>query len=134
MIMAARRGNSTSYHMGRPKIDDLTLEGRPTLAALEEMWQASNSRDSLCVAHERGGATKFANESINGGDLADALDFLADMTGDHAFLTAALALRGYGLAVGGLKQDTLRMLREYHGTLLVCYAAHAFVEASDKIE
>jgi hypothetical protein len=86
--MASQRGNSTSYHKSvqteRPKIDDPALEGRPALTALKEMWRQSVSRDPLYVAYDRGRTTKFANESINGGDLADALDFLADMTGDHA--------------------------------------------------
>jgi hypothetical protein len=100
--MAARRGNSTSYHRS-----DRTDE---------EMWRRSVSRDPLCVAYDRGRAAIFANESINGGDVADALDFLAEMIGDHAFRTAALALRGYGLAGGGLKQDTLRLVREQNGT------------------
>jgi hypothetical protein len=80
------------------------------------MWRQSVSRDPLYVAYDRGRAAISANESINGGDVADALDFLADMVGDHAFRTAALALRGYGLAGGGLKQDTLGLVREQNGT------------------
>jgi hypothetical protein len=93
-----------------------TLTGNPTFIALEKMWERSVKRQTLNVAHDRGRATSFANESMKGGDIAEALDFLADMTGDSAFLTAALALRAYGLDGGGLKQDTLRMMRDHHGT------------------
>jgi hypothetical protein len=101
--MAARRGNSTKYSSS-------------TDSELDKKWRRSVSRDRLNVAYDRGKATSFANESIKGKDVAAALAFLADMTGDEAFQTAALALRAYGLAEGGLKQKTLQMMRDTHGT------------------
>jgi hypothetical protein len=116
--MAPRRGNSTSYHKsvrtGCPRIGNQTLDGRPTLPALEKMWWKSRSRDPFCVTYDRG--KKASIKFIKGGAVAEALDFLADMTGDHAFKTAALALRGYGLAEGGLKQGALRLVKEQTGT------------------
>ncbi len=69
---------------------DLTLSGNPTFVILAEMWRRSAARDPLKVAVDRGKATSFSNESINGGDVADALNFLADMTGDEAFLAGKL--------------------------------------------
>src|SRR5437764_914373 len=102
--MAQRRGNSSSYE--KPDVESLD-GGNPSAAAFEAMWCASVARDPLNVAYDRGKQAKFANESLNGGDVAEALDFLANMTGDEAFLTAALAIRSYGVAGGGLKQDTL---------------------------
>jgi hypothetical protein len=102
--VGARRGNSTNYFNST---DD---------TAPEEKWRRAVARDPFSVAYDRGKATSFANESIKGKDIAAALNFLADMTGDHAFLTAALVLRAYGLADGGLKQKTLEMMRDNHGT------------------
>src|SRR5262249_11953569 len=57
--------------------------------------------------------TSFANESLSGGDIAEALEFLEDMLGDDAFRTARLALDAYGLTFGGgLKNETLAVVKD----------------------
>lgn len=85
-------------------------------AALKKAWEQRCKVDPFEGTYDRIKTETFANESINAGDIADALDFVAAATGDDLFKRSALALRAYGLAGGGLKQDTTRMLIDHHRT------------------
>ncbi len=69
-------------------------------------------RDSVYIF-----ADKALDVSISCTDLLKALDYLTRVTGDEAFRTAALALKGYGLASGGLEAVTKRMLRDAQMTV-----------------
>jgi hypothetical protein len=80
-------------------------------SGLKKLWEWKCKIDPFIGCYDRGKKTQFANESISGGDIAEALDFLVDMLGDEAFRTARLALNAYGLRFGGgLKQKTLAMI------------------------
>lgn len=52
--------------------------------------------------------------TISVAEFKQGLRYLFDITGDEAFRTAELALDGYGLRRGGLKQATKQMLRDGH--------------------
>ena len=109
----AKGQNATNYEE-RP-IDSRTLDKKPTREDLEKIWRQRVKQCGLRTAYNFA-KERLANKSINGADVAEALEFLASVTNDPAFKTAVLALHGYGLAGAGLKQDTLRLIDKCHGT------------------
>jgi hypothetical protein len=101
----------------RPSIESLE-DKKPSREYLDKCWQAAVKRDPLRAPIDdlKGkDGVAYAKASISGRDVAEALDFLSEALGDEAFWTAALALRAYGISAGGVKQDTLRLLRTHGG-------------------
>jgi hypothetical protein len=113
--------------LNTPESIDDSLPTRPFPPSdkyLEGLWRHKVETDPITTLHDSLKA-RFTDDSINGGDVANALRFLAQATGDVVFQTAARAMRGCGLISGntdggnlrggGLKQDVLRVLRQLNG-------------------
>jgi hypothetical protein len=139
--MTARRGNSSRYHKAKGSEAHEALDkiwrarrghslhqpdaslveiakavfGDKYAGWLAELMPPRGLSSGYELSKEKS-FEKFANKSIKGSDIAEALDFLAVMTNDPAFKTAASALRGYGLVGGGLKQETSRLIKESNDT------------------
>jgi hypothetical protein len=106
--MATQDRNRSKYGQDRKEFGFLDLTNRETWIPdlLEKAWKTAAARRPIKTSYDAIDTTSLSGEAT-----ADALELLFEVTGDEAFRTALLALRGHGLHKGGLKENLKRKLR-----------------------